>query len=182
MLGIRWMPQPVHASKVYSDLALRPGDFSPAGVGSEDWAAASDEFIAPPVSATALWAASGGGGGASAFVVPRSHLSGRGPGAADAAEAVEVSLSPGSLLLLDGRTWFAEARGRGLTVRNDYCGPQFRTEENQVLATTDEALEAMPHEAKEQLGYKTWFGYGGTFGRSGPGITAGPRSLINGPA
>ena len=63
------MPQPVHASQTYSDLALRPGDFSPAGVGSEDWAAASDEFIAPPVSASALWAASGGSG-ASAFVVP----------------------------------------------------------------------------------------------------------------
>ena len=76
--GLRWMPQPVHASKTYSDLALRPGDFSPAGVGSEDWAAASDEFIAPPVSACALWAASGGSG-ASAFVVPRSHLSSRGP-------------------------------------------------------------------------------------------------------
>ena len=115
-------------------------------------------------------------------VVPSSHLSGRGPNAADAANELDVSLSPGSVLVLDGRTWFAEAGGRGLTVRNEYCGPQFRTKENNVLAATDAALEAIPREAKTQLGFKTWFGYGNTFGRLGPGITEGPRALIDGPA
>ena len=172
-----WMPQPVRAQQTP---AMRAGDVSPEQAGSESWAAASDVYIAPPVSATALWCATGSG--AIARVVPRSHLSGRSPAAGDSiGEAVEVPLSPGSVLLLDGRTWFAEASGRGVSARLDYGGPQFRTAENLVLATSDAALRTcaalcspllsclcnlsqapvlcrMPTEAKEQLGFKTWFG------------------------
>ena len=176
-----WCPQPVHASRTFSDLSVRPGDVSPELASSDSWAAASTEFIAAPVAATVIWAC-GGASGATTRVVPRSHLSGRVPPEAVDHDAIEISLSPGSVLVLDGRTWFAESHTRGLTVRYSYCGPQFRTEENHVLALTDEALEAMPPEAKALLGFRTWFGYGGTFGRQGPGITEGPRALVIGPA
>lgn len=177
-----WCPQPVHASHTFSDHTILPGDVSPALASSDGWAAASTEFIAAPVAATVIWAC-GGASGATATVVPRSHLSGRVPPLADVGHdhgAVEISLSPGSALVLDGRTWFAESHTRGLTVRYSYCGPQFRTEENHVLAMTDEALDAMPPEAKALLGFRTWFGYGGTFGRQGPGITVGSRALAVG--
>jgi hypothetical protein len=176
-----WCPQPVHASRTFSDLSVRPGDVSPELASSDSWAAASTEFIAAPVAATVIWAC-GGASGATTRLVPRSHLSGRVPPEAVDHDAIEISLSPGSVLVLDGRTWFAESHTRGLTVRYSYCGPQFRTEENHVLALTDEALEAMPPEAKALLGFRTWFGYGGTFGRQGPGITEGPRALVSGPA
>jgi hypothetical protein len=93
---------------------------------------------------------------------------------------IELALYPGSVLLLDGRTWFATLR-IGTVMYYDYVRPQFRTAENNVLATTTEALELMLHSAKEQLGFKIWFTYGGHFGKMGEGITEGPGALIDGP-
>ncbi len=175
-----WMPQPIRADK---QPPLRPGSLTPELAGSEVWASSSQEFIAPPVSAAVVWCCDSN---TTVRLLPGSHLSGRNPSTVESSAShlvdgmIELALSPGNVLLLDGRTWFATSC-TGTLMHYDYVGPQFRTAENNVLATTTEALELMPPAAKEQLGFKIWFSYGGHFGKMGAGITEGPRALIDGP-
>ena len=66
-------------------------------------------------------------------------------------------MAPGDVLLVDGRLWRGSVRGKGVRAVYEYTGPQFRTRENSVLATTADALKNMPIECKEQLGFKVWF-------------------------
>jgi hypothetical protein len=45
--------------KAFSDVAPLPGDVSPELAPTEEWVAASEEFIVPPVSATVVWSCGG---------------------------------------------------------------------------------------------------------------------------
>ena len=122
--------------------------------------------IAPPVAASAIWQAEGS---ASLSIVPGSHLSGKNPGADVQPEgAVTIELEPGDALLVDGRLWVEPSSAAGVRVHYEYTGPQFRTKENNVLATQMAALEAMDEQQVDQLGFRVWFSYGGSHHANGP--------------
>ena len=64
-----------------------------------------------------------------------------------------------------------------------FIGPQMRMEENNVLATTSEVLEAMPPEAKAQLGFNIWYSYGNAGMATRAMVTSGdPRTPMDGPS
>ena len=168
-----WCPQPIRRSERLPQ--IKPAEVTKELASSDAWCSGTGDYIAPPVVITAIWQAEGTD---TIHVLPRSHLSGRNPGVGDGAAdgAVAVELAPGDVLLVDGRLWRgSESAGKGVRAVYEYTGPQFRTRENSVLSTTTEALEAMPVECKEQLGFKVWFSYGGSFGRL---EEAGPRELL----
>ena len=173
-----WFPQPMRVSR--GGPAIRPGSVGPELARSEAWATPSDEFIAPPVTAIVSWALSD----VNMRLVEKSHLSGREPTEADeeaAATSGAIKLKEGSCLVSDGRLWRAD--GEGTVLEFAFIGPQMRMEENNVLATTSEVLEAMPPEAKAQLGFNVWYSYGNAGMATRAMVTSGdPRTPMDGPS
>ena len=95
-----------------------------------------------------------------------------------------IKLKEGSCLVSDGRLWRAD--GEGTVLEFAFIGPQMRMEENNVLAvlaTTSEVLEAMPPEAKAQLGFNVWYSYGNAGIATRAMVTSGdPRTPMDGPS
>lgn len=163
-----WMPPPTTPDK---RTLVRPGSVTRVGnrgkhVGGEELL--SQRTISPAVVCNAMWLLDDftPDNGAT-IVVPKSHLSGRQPDGSMDAEANWVpAVGPaGSAVIFEGRTWHSTGINRtdktriGLTT--NFCGPQFRQQENLQLGTRPEVLASMNDMQKKLLGFKPWQGYGG---------------------
>ena len=163
-----WMPPPTTPEK---QTLIRPGSISRTGnrgkhVGGN--ALINTPSISPAVVCNAMWmiddfAAENG----ATIVVPGSHLSGRQPDESMDLDANWVSAEgpAGSIVIFEGRTWHSTGINTtsspriGLTT--NFCGPQFRQQENILLGTRPEILDGMSDELRKLLGFKPWMGYGG---------------------
>lgn len=162
-----WMPPPTTPDK---RTLIRPGSITRAGnrghhVGGDELMNAAT--ISPAVVCNAMWmiddftAANG-----ATIVVPGSHLSGRQPDSKldENANWVPVVGQAGSVAIFEGRTWHSTGTNKtdkprlGLTT--NFCGPQFRQQENLQLGTLPEVLATMSDELKKLIGFKPWQGYG----------------------
>ena len=100
------------------------------------------------------------------LVVPGSHLSGRQPELERDKNAHWVSCAApaGTAVVLDGRTWHSTGRNVGsgdrLAALTYFCAPQFRTQENLTVGTSQEVLDRASPELLALLGFKVWNGYG----------------------
>ncbi len=162
-----WMPPPSTPAK---ETLIRPGSITRMGnrgqhVGGD--ALLKNSSISPAVVCNAMWllddfTADNG----ATIIVPRSHLSGRQPDARLDSNAhwVPAVAPAGSAVIFEGRTWHSTGTNQttrpriGLTT--NFCGPQFRQQENLQLGTRPEVLEAMPDELKKLIGFMPWQGYG----------------------
>ncbi|MYD44250.1 MAG: hypothetical protein F4W90_10225 [Gammaproteobacteria bacterium] len=163
-----WMPPPTTPDK---RTLIRPGSITRSAnrgyhVGGDDIMHAAT--IAPAVVCNGMWMVDDftSENGAT-IVVPGSHLSGRQPDHELDADANWVPLEgkAGSVAIFEGRTW--HSTGVNLTnvprigLTTNFCGPQFRQQENLQLGTLPEVLADMPDELKKLIGFKSWQGYGG---------------------
>ena len=162
-----WMPPPTTPEKV---TLLRPGSITRADnrghhVGGNELMNAAT--ISAAVVCNAMWMIDDftDENGAT-LVVPGSHLSGRQPDADLDQEAnwVPAVGHAGSVLVFEGRVWHSTGINRtqrpriGLTT--NFCGPQFRQQENFLLGTRPDVLEQIPDELKSLIGFRPWQGYG----------------------
>ena len=163
-----WMPPPTNEDK---ETLIKPGSVTRAGnrghhVGGD--ALMQPTTIAPAVVCNAMWMLTDytPDNGAT-LLVPGSHLSGRQPdhdldGDAGWVPAVGPA---GTVAIFEGRTWHSTGENRtgepriGLTT--NFCAPQFRQQENYLLGTRPEVLEAASPELLKLIGFKPWQGYGG---------------------
>ena len=163
-----WMPPPTTPDK---QTLIRPGSISRIGnrgkhVGGDELM--HQQTISPAVVCNGMWLLDDftPDNGAT-IVVPGSHLSGRQPDASIDVDAnwVPAVAPAGSIVVFEGRTWHSTGVNRtnktriGLTT--NFCGPQFRQQENLQLGTRPEVLAGMNEEQKRLLGFKPWQGYGG---------------------
>ena len=163
-----WMPPPTNERK---ETLVRPGSITRAGnrghhVGGE--AQMSPTTISPAVVCNGMWmltdftAANG-----ATLVVPKSHLSGRQPDHAldESAGWVPAEGPAGTVVIFEGRTWHSTGENRTHEVRigltTNFCAPQFRQQENYLLGTRPEVLDAASPELLKLIGFKPWQGYGG---------------------
>lgn len=145
---------------------VRPGSITPELV--HDVASASEDVIAPAVTLDVLWALAP----YHAVVCPGSHKFGRHPTVAESANggaavgnAQRICVPSGSCLIMDGRLWQASAQqATTLCLQYNFCGPQFRAEENHQLTIRPEVLAALPELARAVLGFRSWNSYGSEFG------------------
>ena len=147
-----WMPQPIKRSDVVPQ--IRPGNISPTTASVNEWQAQEGEWIAPAASARVLWALED----QTFRVVRGSHRTGKHPTVTAMDDAIPVSVTAGSCLVLDGRLWFAHSSAAHLDT--SWCGPQFRPEENHVLGMSEEVLNNMEESSRALLGFKVWHSYG----------------------
>lgn len=100
-------------------------------------------------------------------VIPRSHLWGDAAPPPDAAEAVSICMSAGSVLVLAGTLMHRGGASRGpgtrLGVTPQYCQPWLRQIENLVLAVPPQLARNLSPRVQELLGYSiaepTFMGY-----------------------
>ena len=169
-----WMPPPVRAGEA---TPLKPGSVTRGGnrghhvVGEPD---AKRKWIAPAFTCNCMWTlddftAENG----ATIVVPGSHRFGRQPDHAldEGANWVPAACPAGSVIIFESRTWHSTGANRanstriGLTV--NFCAPQMRQQENLLLGTSPEVLEAADDDLLALLGFKAWEGYGGTESSAG---------------
>lgn len=163
-----WMPPPTTPDK---ETLIRPGSITRVGnrgkhVGGD--ALMSQRTISPAVVCNAMWLLDDftSENGAT-IVVPGSHLSGRQPDATMDSDAnwVPAVAPAGSFVAFEGRTWHSTGVNRSSNTRigltTNFCGPQFRQQENLQLGTRPEVLARMNKEQKRLLGFRPWQGYGG---------------------
>ena len=163
-----WMPPPTTSDK---RTLIRPGSFTREGnrgkhVGGEELLQV--ESISPAVVCNAMWMLNDytPDNGAT-LIVPGSHLSGRQPDHSidEDANWVPAEGPAGSVAIFEGRTWHSTGVNQTKELRigltTNFCGPQFRQQENILLGTRPEVLESMSDELKKLLGFKPWMGYGG---------------------
>ena len=163
-----WMPPPTTERK---QTRVKPGSVTRAGnrghhVGGEELMAA--KTISPAVVCNAMWMLDDftEQNGAT-LVVPGSHLSGRQPDHDIDASAnwIPAIGKAGTAVIFEGRTWHSTGENRtddariGLTT--NFCAPQFRQQENFLMGTRPEVLEAASDELLELIGFRPWQGYGG---------------------
>jgi ectoine hydroxylase-related dioxygenase (phytanoyl-CoA dioxygenase family) len=116
-------------------------------------------------------------------VVPRSHLTGRQPHAGSDKEAQVITGegSPGTALLLDGRTWHGTGANTSDRLRRavltTFCGPQFRSQENFTVGTSTEVLDNASPELLALLGFKIWNAYGRIENPAADFINPGEKSI-----
>ena len=170
-----WMPQPQRKSR---PMRIPVGSVDRGRAHTADWASESDEFIAPPVAAQAIFLASDfvSGNGAT-MIVPGSHLAGRLPRPEEASDhtlstAVPLEAAKGCCVVYDARLWHGTGvntgdwvdRSTGLPWRlgifSLYCAPWARPQENMVLGALAQALDGMSDEQKTLLGFRAWHAYG----------------------
>jgi len=163
-----WMPPPTNDRK---QTLLKPGSMTRAvnrghHVGGDELM--DPVTIAPAVVCNSMWmmddfTAENG----ATLVVPGSHLSGRQPDTDLDSNAnwVPATGPAGTTVIFEGRVWHttgANTTNRpriGLTV--NFCAPQFRQQENFLMGTLPEVLEAASPELLALIGFKAWQGYGG---------------------
>ncbi len=164
-----WMPPPVRAGE---PTPLKPGSVTRGGnrghhvVGDPD---ARREWIAPAFTCNVMWTLDDftADNGAT-IVVPGSHRSGRQPDHAldEAAGWVPAVCPAGTAIVFESRTWHSTGANRSNATRigltTNFCAPQMRQQENLLLGTAPEVLDALDDDLRALLGFKAWEGYGAT--------------------
>ena len=162
-----WMPPPTNARK---ETLVRPGSITRSKnrghhVGGE--LLMDPETISPAVVCNTMWmlddySAENG----ATLLVPGSHHSGRQPDHSLDSNAnwIPASGTAGTAVVFEGRTW--HSTGANLTkhtrigLTTNFCAPQFRQQENFLMGTLPEVLDAASPELLAMIGFKTWQGYG----------------------
>ena len=178
-----WMPSPTDERKW---TPVKPGSITRAGnrghhVGGQPMM--HPKTIAPAVVCNAMWmlddfTAENG----ATLVVPGSHLSGRQPDHALDADGdwVPAIGTAGTVVIFEGRTWHSTGANKSAAARigltTNFCAPQFRQQENFLMGTRPEVLEAAAPELLKLIGFKPWQGYGG-YENSGEWIKRGVYAL-----
>lgn len=157
-----WMPPPVRRSEQH----FRAGSMR-RGQNSGSRNADPDAFIAPPVGINAtvfLVDIDEDMGGTR--LVPGSHLSGvlPDPREPDPEETVHAVGKAGTTCFFDARLWHGTGANRSgrprVVILNYYTAPQFRPQQNYVVALRKEVRETASPELLRLLGFEPWEGYG----------------------
>jgi ectoine hydroxylase-related dioxygenase (phytanoyl-CoA dioxygenase family) len=177
-----WMPPPARRTEQH----LRPGSmrrgqgYGPRSTGRED-------LIAPPVGINAmvfLVDIDDDMGGTR--LVPGSHLGGvlPDPGQPDPAGTVHATGEAGTICFFDARLFHGTGANRSdrprIVLLNYYTAPQFRPQQNYVVALRKEVREKASPQLLRLLGFEPWEGYGAleTEAESILEFLAGRESLI----
>jgi len=177
-----WMPAPSRPDEQH----LRPGSMR-RGHGYGLRSSGPAEFIAPPVGMNAMVflvdidEAMGG-----TRLVPGSHLSGvvPDPSQPDPAATVQAVGKAGTICFFDARLFHGTGANRSgqprIVLLNYYTAPQFRPQQNYVVALRKEVREKASPELLSLLGFEPWHGYGAleTEAESILEFLAGRESLI----
>ena len=123
--------------------------------------------IAPPVLCNVGWVLSEftAENGATEFV-PGTHLSGEfpDPNEWENYDIVQPEVPAGTAVVYDGRIWHGTGASRSgpdrMVIFAAFIAPQFRQQENYMLAMDRALWPEMSDRLKERMGFKTWWAYG----------------------
>lgn len=156
-----WMPKP----------GQRPGEFTRKknrGRWNVEQSGKRLDAISPPVVCNSMlmlddFTESNG----ATLLVPGSHRRGREPdNETDGSEDwIPVVAPAGTVLVFEGRIWHSTGvnttQESRVGIAVNFCGPQFRPQENYLVGLDRKVLDSSPPKLLELIGLRTWELYGG---------------------